>query len=73
MALSAPPPSRHFAQIENSFKGIQQYKTLKSAPNNLARPLPPWPWKAHRQPGSKKKQPSKFTEFEAESPLKAKL
>ena len=26
---------------KNSFKGIQQYKTFKSAPNHLARPLPP--------------------------------
>ena len=24
----------HFAQIKNSFKGIQQYKTFKNAPNN---------------------------------------
>ena len=38
---NTPPLLGHFAQIKNSLKGIQQYETFKSAPNNLARPLFP--------------------------------
>ena len=35
-----PLPFGNFAQIENYFNGIQQYKTFKSDPNLLARPAP---------------------------------